>query len=60
MGLAATYYPFGDQNYPGITVDDGSAAAFILGWTVGMQYKDDAPSDCFYTVADILTTASYF
>ena len=52
--------PFDTDVYPDLYIDTELATNFILGWVVGLQYTDDSPSDCFYTVADTLASLDYF
>lgn len=52
--------PFDIDTYPNVFVDTSVAASFMLGWVVGLQYNENAPSDCFYTVADTIGSLDYF
>ena len=52
--------PFDTETYPDVYVDTESMTNFVLGWVVGLQYNELAPSDCFYTMADSLGSLDYF
>ena len=61
LGIAAsTYNPFDSDLFPDIDIDAGQATNFVLGMVIGMQYTDDSPSDCFYTVLDTVASLDYF
>jgi hypothetical protein len=52
--------PFDTDSYPDVYVDTEGVTSFALGWVVGLQYNEDAPSDCFYTMADTIGSLDYF
>jgi hypothetical protein len=52
--------PFDTDRFPDIYLDTEAAASLALGTVVGMQYTQDTPSDCFYTVADTIGSLDYF
>lgn len=52
--------PFNTDQYPDYYLDAEAMSSFVLGWVVGLQYNEEAPSDCFYSVADTITSLDYF